>query len=326
MLSDRSDARWRLESAIFEEIAQPVHGAVVDVARRIGSRLGPTVAAVLFYGSCLRRGGEFPPDAGSILDFYVVVDGYRHTYRGWLMATANRLLPPNVFYVEDELDGQTLRAKYAVVSLRQFERGVSRRSVQVALWARYAQPARLVYARDEIVRRAIATALAAAMTTLVARTLPLLEATFLPADLWIRAFRETYRAELRSEGSRQALALHEAEPARYARLTPLILGAMGISFGSGSASGTVVLDRPAGGATRTRAGAAWAIRRIVGKLLNALRIVKAIFTFDGGLSYVLWKVERHSGVRLTVTPWQQRHPLLCCPLLAWRLYRRGAFR
>jgi hypothetical protein len=42
--------------------------------------------------------------------------------------------------------------------------------------------------------------------------------------------------------------------------------------------------------------------------------------------YILWKIERHSGVKATATPWQRRHPLLAAPGLAWRLYRRGAFR
>jgi len=54
--------------------------------------------------------------------------------------------------------------------------------------------------------------------------------------------------------------------------------------------------------------------------------VKATFTFDGALDYVLWKVKRHSGVVLPVTDWQRRHPLLSAPVLAWKLYRLGAFR
>jgi hypothetical protein len=65
---------------------------------------------------------------------------------------------------------------------------------------------------------------------------------------------------------------------------------------------------------------------LLGKILSALRLAKAVFTFDGGVEYILWKIERHSGVRAHTTPWQRRHPLLAAPGLAWRLYRRGAFR
>src|SRR5690606_13814062 len=70
----------------------------------------------------------------------------------------------------------------------------------------------------------------------------------------------------------------------------------------------------------------WRIRQSVGKLLTVLRLAKGVFTFEGGMDYILWKIERHSGVRATATPWPRRHPLLASPLLAWRLYRTGAFR
>ena len=65
---------------------------------------------------------------------------------------------------------------------------------------------------------------------------------------------------------------------------------------------------------------------MIGKLFNIARLIKAAFTFEGGLDYILWKIARHSGVTIAVTDWQRRHPLLAAPGLAWRLYRRGAFR
>jgi hypothetical protein len=40
----------------------------------------------------------------------------------------------------------------------------------------------------------------------------------------------------------------------------------------------------------------------------------------------LWKIERHSGVSITLTPWQRRHPILASTVLFWQLYRKGAFR
>jgi hypothetical protein len=44
------------------------------------------------------------------------------------------------------------------------------------------------------------------------------------------------------------------------------------------------------------------------------------------VDYVLWKIERHSGVTLDVEPRLKRLPLLAMGVLAWRLYRRGGFR
>ena len=56
------------------------------------------------------------------------------------------------------------------------------------------------------------------------------------------------------------------------------------------------------------------------------RLAKATLTFTGGVDYILWKVERHSGVRLEVSPFLRRHPLLALCSLSLRLYRRGGVR
>ena len=46
----------------------------------------------------------------------------------------------------------------------------------------------------------------------------------------------------------------------------------------------------------------------------------------GGADYIVWKIERHSGEKIVLSPWQRRHPLLAAPLLLPRLLRRGAIR
>ena len=93
---------------------------------------------MLFYGSCLR---EKQLD-GLMLDFYLIVSDYRAAYdRRWL-ALANRLIPPNVFHFEQ--DGLT--AKYAVLSEEDFHRLNGPETRSVSVWARFAQPSRLVWA------------------------------------------------------------------------------------------------------------------------------------------------------------------------------------
>jgi hypothetical protein len=73
-------------------------------------------------------------------------------------------------------------------------------------------------------------------------------------------------------------------------------------------------------------GAAWRARILLGKLLSALRLVKGLLTFKGGVDYILWKIERHSGVRVEVGPQLRRFPPLAILVIMWRLYRRDAFR
>jgi hypothetical protein len=70
----------------------------------------------------------------------------------------------------------------------------------------------------------------------------------------------------------------------------------------------------------------WAARRVQGKVLSVLRLLKASFTFDGGLPYLAWKIERHSGVRIEITPSMRRFPRLGAIGALWRTWRLGGFR
>jgi hypothetical protein len=54
--------------------------------------------------------------------------------------------------------------------------------------------------------------------------------------------------------------------------------------------------------------------------------MKAAFTFAGGADYLAFKVERHSGERIELKPWQRRHPILGALSLLPGLLRRGAVR
>ena len=66
---------------------RPVHPALEALAARLRERHGEAVAAILFYGSCLRGGDPFD----GLVDLYVIVDRYRAAYRGLLPALFNWL-------------------------------------------------------------------------------------------------------------------------------------------------------------------------------------------------------------------------------------------
>ncbi len=300
-------ARRDLAAVIGAEIARPVPASVREVAEQMLRRHPGSIQAIVYYGSCLRRGSDPAPE--SVLDLYLLVDRYRGVYANPLAALANLLLPPNVFFAEAPWRGRRLAVKYAIISLDAFRRGCSRRSLHPRLWARFAQPVRLVYCRDDAARGAVESALVEALVTAAAATAGLVGERCSAADLWTRAFRESYRTELRAEGPGRAVELYAAGREFYERTTALALAAA------------------VGARTPLRwAQSLWALRRLVGKPMNLLRLIKAAFTFEGGQGYILWKVRRHSGVAVTPTPWQRRHPLLSAPWIAWRLYRLGAFR
>ncbi|MDX1575104.1 MAG: hypothetical protein R3285_02850, partial [Kiloniellales bacterium] len=249
-------------------------------------------------------------DRDHVADLYLIVERYGPAYSNPLLALANRILPPNVFYIETPFEDRLVRAKYAIVALPHLERLVRPQTLQSYFWARFAQPMRLLWARDPESRARIVGALVQAVTTTAGESRALVDR---PGELFGRAFRESYASELRSEGAERAAALSRFDQERYARLAEALLGPK-------------FTKTAAGHRARRRAAARWQRRRLIGKTLSVLRLMKGAFTFKDGARYLLWKIERHSGVRHDLTPWQRRHPILASSVLFWQLYRKGAFR
>lgn len=282
-----------LAALVAEELVQPVDPRVADMAAAIAAQ-HPGARAVLFYGSCLRE-AQFD---GLMLDFYLIVADYARAYsRRWL-GLANALIPPNVFPFQ--YDG--LIAKYAVLSEADFHRLNGPETRNVSVWARFAQPSRLVWAADAVAcDKAIAAVARAAPTLLAAAGVCDGEA---PLDWWRRAFALTYSAELRAEKKSRAASVVDAQPERYQRFSASAIAAMPASGG----------------------GSSWARRRFEGKLLSILRLAKASLTYAGGVDYLAWKINRHAGTAITIKPWQRRFPLLAAFTLLPKLLRSGAVR
>lgn len=303
-----------LEAYLAREVATDVPPPIQAVAEAARERHGASVQAVLFYGSCLRDGD----DKGKIVDLYLLVEGYRKALRNPVSAACARLLPPNVYYVETQFDQRTVRAKYAVLDVDQFRQAASGGWLHPFIWARFAQPTAIAYLRQEKLRQPLIDALAGAVRTSIGEGLPLMGETFDAAQLWQRVFVESYRSELRAEGPDRARQIVATFEDRYREVTALVIGN---AEGARATYHQVVSPEE-----RQRCLRRWLYRRLIGKPLNVLRLIKAAFTFQGGARYLAWKIERHSGVKVELTPWQERHPILASSVLFWRLYRKGAFR
>lgn len=323
MTSDVDSALKVFIAAELSRSIDPDVGALADLVR---ARFGDAVCAVLYYGSCLRTGDL----DDKVLDFYVIVKDYRRAYTGWAMAAANRILPPNVFYIEADIGadfgagadaktgGRELRAKYAVLSLDDFIRRCDQRTLNVTVWARFSQPSALVWSDSEGTRNAVTGAVTQAVQSMVSVALPFVSNGADNADnigaseIWQTAFALTYGAELRSEKGGKEKELFALDQDRYTAITPFVLESL---------SDVVALK-----GNRRRAVWRWRLRRANGKTVSLLRLIKGAFTFDGGIDYLAWKISRHSGVKLEVKPWQRRHPIVAGLLLFLSLRRRGAFR
>jgi hypothetical protein len=291
---------------VAAELASPVPPPVAAVAEAARAAHGPGVGAVLFYGSCLRDGYH----DGLMVDLYLLADDYAAVHGGPLMRWLNRLIPPNVYYVETRHDGGVVRAKYALVSLPQFERLAGPGTRNPYFWARFAQPTGLVWARDAAVAGRVRDALGQAIATTAAAVLPLVGEEADAEALWVRALSESYRTELRAEGPERARTIVGHDRERYRQVTAALRAGEGLP----------VRESPAEAARR------WRRRRVEGKALSVLRLVKAAFTFAGGGDYLAWKISRHAAVPVEFKPWERRHPLLAAPFVLWRLGRRGVVR
>ena len=283
-----------LSELVREELGGPVEPRVAAMAAALAAQYPGSARAVLFYGSCLR---ESELD-GLMLDFYLIVSDYGDAYPKRWMAAANRLIPPNVFPFQH--DG--LIAKYAVLSEGDFARLNGPGTRNVSVWARFAQPSRLVWAVDATAADRAAAAVSRAAPTLLAAAGRVDGEA--PLDWWRRAFLLTYSVELRAERTGRAQSVVDADAERYERFSAPSIAA-------------IAADGRAGG---------WARRRLEGKLLSIARLAKASLTYAGGIDYLAWKINRHAGTKIEIKPWQRRWPLVAALTLVPRLIRGGAIR
>ena len=263
--------------------------ALADVCR---TRHDSGVVAILAYGSCLRD-----KTSEGLIDLYVLTRDYQLVSRNALSRVFCRLVPPNVYYVE----AQGARGKYAVLPLSKFTHMASAQNPYI--WARFGQPCAVVYAEDQ---RAVEAALAQCAETMWAEAASLSQAGDDALQALTRLFAATYSTELRPESSARASVIVNADRDFYTKSAEQHLGK------SWRSTNTIQKN--------------WRTRRLIGKALSVARLVKAGFTFQGGADYMAWKIERHSGVKVEITDWQRKHPVLGALSLLPRLLKKGAVR
>jgi hypothetical protein len=288
-----------LEQRVAAMLAREVHPAVARQARLLGEEAG--ALAVLFYGSNLRTGS-----LEGVLDYYVLLPG-----------EPEKGMWPRVSYREWKEGGETLRAKIAAMTLAKFAEAAAGDTLDTTIWARFVQPSALVWARDDAARYAVREAVAAAARTAGRLAVALGPVRGRADDYWRALFRATYRAELRVEKPGREDSILEANREHFSGLLRAALGSAGVPYGEDGARLSPRMPE----AERRQVLAWWRRRRRVGKLLNAARLVRAAGTFEGAARYAAWKVERHTGVTVELTPWREKHPVLAAPGVLWRVWR-----
>jgi hypothetical protein len=282
-----------LSALIEAELASPAPAAVVELAAALADPARD--AAILYYGSTLRTG-----DLTGILDFYRLT---RRPHRRGFHGLLERLLWPEVSYHEVETSAGRLRAKVATLPMATFRKAAAGETLDTTIWARFVQPVQRVWSAGPGEAGEAAQAVSAAVMT-ASRFAAALGPASGPAEAyWLALFRQTYAAEFRMETTSRADTVVAPFAARYAAILPLAWRAAGVDF-----------EAVGEGLRPLKAGLpGWTLPNLMGKPLNVARILKAAFTFDGAARYAAYKVERHTGIEIAVTPWRERHPFLAAP-------------
>lgn len=289
-----------LEGRVAAALDRPVEPEVRAFAERLA--LPAKAVGVLFYGSNLRTGS-----LDGVLDFYVLTDGVK-AERIW----------PRVSYHEWEHGGIVLRAKVATMALETFRAAAAGELLDTTIWARFVQPSALAWRRDDAGADTIAAAVSQAARTAARLAIALGPEAGTPEDYWRALFRATYAAEFRVEKSGREDSILAANRSHFDGLLPLTLLAEGIGFARGPDS---VIRPSLSEDERSRLLGWWKRRQRMGKLYNLVRLLKASTTFDGAARYAAWKIERHTGVHVPLTPWRERHPVLAAPGVLWQVWR-----
>ena len=289
-----------LAQRIGASLDRSVRDEVAAYAKRLGEEAG--ALTVLFYGSNLRTGS-----LEGVLDFYILLPGPQRE-RIW----------PRVSYREWDHAGERLRAKIATMSLRQFAIAAKGLSRDTTIWARFVQPSALVWDANGEAREEVTQALCAAAVTAGRLAAAVGPARGTANDYWRALFRATYKAEFRVEKPGRENSILEVNAEHFDGLLPIAWNAGGMRFKRMNG----LFEPLPNSAERRRVLKWWSRRARLGKPLNLLRLAKATTTFDGAADYAAWKLQRHTGIALEVTPFRARHPLLAAPGALVELWRK----
>jgi len=288
-----------LEQRVAAQLAVPVHPGVAAFAARLAVKAGADAA--LFYGSNLRTG-----ELEGVLDFYLLMPGPQQE-KIW----------PLVSYHEWQHEGTELRAKVAAMSMEKFAQAASGQSRDTTIWARFVQPSALVWQSGDTARGPVAAAIESAAKTAARLAAALGPESGTEDEYWRALFQATYRAEFRVEKAGREDSILSLNRKHFEGLFPAALTAQGIEF-SVHGNRISIARSPD---WRRKVLNWWNKRRRYGKPLNLIRLAKASTTFEGAGRYAAWKVERHTGVPVEVTPWREKHPILAAPGVLFKIWK-----
>lgn len=270
----------------------------------IKKKYNNTVVGIVFYGSCMRSRDY----QDAILDFYVVVDSYSRAYSGLWLRIANYVLAPNVFYLQTSVNGDVYRAKYAIVSEKGLLAGLTK-AFHSYFWARFTQPMACIYERESRFKQWFTEIQCAAVNSFFHNVLPSIKKNPSDEEFWTKGLQLTYAAELRAESKSRATTIYENDREYYDKIFSCLINHHDIH-----PRDKLVNDIK------------WKVRILYGKFLSVLRLMKATTTFVGGVDYIAWKIERHTGEPVHISDKARKYPWVYIWPVVVNLFKQGKIR
>ena len=308
------DNLYNLRLADCAERSQKIPEHLRQLAEDVCAPYQNALVAVIFYGACLWQKDVI----NGLPDFMVIVSNYRNIWghKKWLRI-AGTCLPPNVFYHTMQTQTAKFNCKYAVISVDHLKAGC-KDWFHSYIFGRLAQPVALIASSDDQIKL-INTALTTATERLLGEAIGLIDKPFSGLYLWRIALRYSYGAELRPEPENRVDSLVE-QSQHYFKITA---DAWLETATQRSSDQQWCHLQPS---KKTVFKRRWFYRALWGKHLSAMRLMKAYFTFSGGIDYIIYKIERHSGQTIDVPNRVYKWPLIFLWGLLFKLWRQGLFR
>jgi hypothetical protein len=303
-----------LRAELLRGVDAPPSENTARLATFLARAFGPTTAAIIHYGSHAQSSDARPESAH---DFFVIVDRYADAYRS-LSSTVRpsysprtatalaHLLPPNVISLTLSEPGRKLRAKCAVLSVRDLRRLCSPHAPDHFTRGRLFQHVQLVWTRDAQSRQKALDALLDARVGTIDWSRPYLPSIF-NAEAYCRRLLETsFAAEIRPEGGERIAALIAAQrdvvlPVYDSLLQWLVASRIVTQEGN-----VYRLTTPVG-LPRRAASHLWFWKS---KGRATTRWLKYVALYEGWLDYIVQKIARRSGRTIVLTERERRWPLI----------------
>ena len=303
-----------LRAALLRGVDAPPSADTTRLATFLARAFGPSAAAVIHYGSHAQSSDARPESAR---DFFIIVDRYRDGYESlsatirpsYSARTATALahvLAPNVVSLTTTEDGRTLRAKCAVLSMRDLRRLSSPRAPDHFTRGRLFQHVQLVWTRDARSRQEALAALLDARVGTFVWSHPYLPSVFNAESYCRRLLETSFAAEIRPEGGERIAALIAAQREVVLPVYDSLLQWL-VESRIVTREGNVYHLTASASPLRRIRSRIWFLKS---KARATARWLKYVALYEGWLDYIVQKIARRSGRTIELTERERRWPLI----------------